>query len=207
MSIARKVRSVEKIFRNLEKDTERFTATYGIHCLSGCGACCTKPDIHATPLEFLPLAYHYLLEGKAEAILERIESGEFTYCHILQPFLPESATGYCGNYPYRGLICRLFGLAARRNKYGELELATCRPIKENLSAQYENAMAALKEGADVPVYSDYYRRLIQVDYRLAQEFYPINEAIAHALREVLAYYAYRRKPRRRPLPLPPNPTP
>lgn len=58
MSIESKVRLVELLFDRLENEITDFKLQTNLHCLSGCGKCCTKPDIDASPLEFLPWAFH-----------------------------------------------------------------------------------------------------------------------------------------------------
>jgi uncharacterized protein len=44
----------------------------------------------------------------------------------------------------------------------------------------------------IPMMSDYYSRLIQIDPSLST-LYPINEAAVKALEVVMHYYAYRRR--------------
>ena len=58
MSVYKKVQQVEKLFRLAEKDVATFQQATSLKCKSSCGMCCLKPDIAASPLEFLPLAYH-----------------------------------------------------------------------------------------------------------------------------------------------------
>ena len=65
MSIVRKVKAVERIFNELEEEINNFKSLTNLHCLSGCGKCCTKPDIEASPLEFLPLAFEWFKAGVA----------------------------------------------------------------------------------------------------------------------------------------------
>ena len=74
MSIAHKVRSVERLFARLEIEINAFQKSSGLHCLAGCGKCCTKPDIDATPLEFLPYAFDLFLAGKADETLEKLKA-------------------------------------------------------------------------------------------------------------------------------------
>jgi hypothetical protein len=99
--------------------------------------------------------------------------------------------GSCSNYRYRGLICRLFGYAASRDKYGKLRLATCKIIKEGQQENYNTAEEAISKGLYVPIFTDYYMQLSQIDNRLATTILPINEALKTAIEEVLHYYAYR----------------
>ncbi|MCJ7467264.1 MAG: YkgJ family cysteine cluster protein [Maribacter sp.] len=196
MSIQRRVRSVELLFHQLEKEIAQFQSHTKLHCIAGCGKCCTKPDVDATPLEFLPWAYHIFLEGMAMQVLEEIKKQPTAICHLYRSLtLMDNTKGSCSDYPHRGLICRLFGFAAGRDKLGLLRLATCKIIKENQSEDYERTVVAINNGLSIPIFSDYYQKLAQIDFRLGNQIVPINRALQLALEEVLHYYAYR------PLPL------
>ena len=192
MAIEKKVKQVEILFDRLEKEITAFKSETNLHCLVGCGKCCSKPDIDASPLEFLPWAFNLFLNGKAEEMLEELNNSAISTCHIYRPLaLLEEYNGSCSNYRYRGLICRLFGYAASRDKYGELRLATCKIIKEDQLENYNNTEEAISKGLYVPIFTDYYMQLSQIDYRLATTMLPINEALKIAIEEVLHYYAYR----------------
>lgn len=183
-----KVRAVEEVFDNLDREIASFQTTSGLHCNWGCGKCCFKPDIEATILEFLPFANHLYKQGKACEWLEKLKTNTLSVCLILNP--TQNAAGLCSEYKNRGLICRLFGYSARTNKYGAKELVTCQVIKSEQTANYETAAAAISEGGEVPVMSQYYMRLHAIDFELTREFFPINEAIKRAIEVILHYYAY-----------------
>ena len=192
MAIEHKVRLVEALFDRLENEITAFQSETHLHCRSGCGKCCTTPDINASPLEFLPWALHLFLNGKAEEMLTELNDKTNPACHIYRPLtVLDRNNGSCSNYRYRGLICRLFGYAASRDKYGELRLATCKIIKEGQLQNYTNTQEAIDKGLYVPVFTDYYMQLAQIDYRMASIILPINEALIMAIEEVLQYYAYR----------------
>ena len=192
MAMEQKVRLVEELFERLEKEISVFKSETSLHCLTGCGKCCSKPDIDASPLEFIPWALHLFLNGQAEEVLKELDNTSITTCHIYRPLaLIEEYNGSCSNYRYRGLICRLFGYAANRDKYGELRLATCKIIKDDQRENYNNTEEAISKGLYVPIFTDYYMQLAQIDYKLATIILPINEVLKMAIEEVLQYYAYR----------------
>lgn len=192
MAIEQKARQVEELFDRLEKEISAFKSETSLHCLTGCGKCCSKPDIDASPLEFLPWALHLFLNGEAEKKLAELDNFYISTCNIYRPFaLLEEFNGSCSNYRYRGLICRLFGYAANRDKYGNLRLATCKIIKEDQQKNYNTAEEAISKGLYIPIFTDYYMQLSQIDNRLATTMLPINEALKIAIKEVLHYYAYR----------------
>lgn len=193
MTIERKVQLVEMLFYQLEEEGERFKKESRIGCVSGCGKCCTYPDIQASPLEFLPWAFHLFLNGEAENTLDNLKNNYASSCHIFKP-TSLLGTGSCGEYKYRGLICRLFGSAASRDKYGNLRLSTCKIIKEGQADKFVTTEEAIAKGLPVPIYTEYYMQLNQIDYHLGQLMLPVNKALKVALEEVLHYYAYRPSP-------------
>jgi hypothetical protein len=85
----------------------------------------------------------------------------------------------------------LFGYSARTNKYGKKELITCQIIKTEQSENYSAAEQRVSKGGEVPVMSNYYMQLRNIDPELSTTFLPINQAMKAALEQVLSYYAYR----------------
>jgi uncharacterized protein len=192
MSIEIKVLAVEKLFRRLDIEINTFQTSTKLHCKVGCGNCCTKPDIEASPLEFLPWAFHLFLNGETENVLEKLSLKTNSICHIYNPIsLFDNSNGSCSEYPYRGLICRLFGYGANTDKYGQLRLVTCKIIKEEQADNYQKATEALINKLPIPIFTDYYMNLSQIDFHLGNIILPINEALKRAIEEVLQYYAYR----------------
>jgi uncharacterized protein len=196
MSIQSKVRRVEHLFDRLDSEISKFQSQTSLHCISGCGKCCSKPDIEASPLEFLPWAFHLFLNGLAQKTLTELQNTSNSICYIYQPLsLLDNHKGSCGNYKYRGLICRLFGYAANRDKYGQLRLATCKIIKEDQTLSCKSTEEAINNGLYVPIFTDYYMKLNQIDFRLGNTILPINEALKIAIEQVLLYYNYRPFPK------------
>jgi Fe-S-cluster containining protein len=193
MSIERRVQLVEKLFYQLEQESAQFEQVSGLSCVSGCGKCCTYPDVEASPLEFLPWAFHLFLNDEAEKTLIQLKNTQSSTCLIYKP-LNILDKGTCSNYKYRGLICRLFGFAANTDKYGNLRLATCKIIKEGQAEKYNSASEAITKGLHIPVFTEYYMQLNQIDFHLGNIILPVNKALKMALEEVLQYYAYRPSP-------------
>lgn len=192
MSMESRVKAVEALFAVLDREIATFQSESGLGCVAGCGKCCTHPDIDASPLEFLPWAFNLFLNGKAETTLEELKVSDNSICHLYRPLsVLDSNSGRCGDYKFRGLICRLFGYGASRDKLGQLRLATCKIIKENQADLYENSKVAMKNGLYVPIFTDYYMNLNQIDFRMGNSILPINKAMKAAIEEVLQYYAYR----------------
>ncbi len=184
-----KVRAVEEVFNHLDQEIAQFQSWSSLHCKWGCGKCCSKADIEATSLEFLPFAYYLYQQGKAEEWLDKITSTDSSICLILNP--TQNGAGLCSEYPHRGLICRLFGYSARTNKYGTREMVTCQIIKTEQAEPYQLTESKVEAGAEIPVMSHYYMQLHSIDFEMTRDFYPINTAIRKAIETVLSYYAYR----------------
>jgi uncharacterized protein len=189
LSLLEKVQAVEAVFQDLDREIASFQEWSGLHCKWGCGKCCFKADIEATVLEFLPFAHHLYLQNMAFDWLEKLKENTAYLCMILNP--TSDKAGLCSEYQYRGLICRLFGYSARTNKYGKRELVTCQIIKSEQAPMFEKAAARVDADKSIPVMNQYYMRLHGIDQQLAQDFYPINQAIKRAIETVLHYYAYR----------------
>jgi len=177
-------KSVEGVFEGLEGEMEAFKAGCSLGCPPGCGACCTFPDIEATVLEFLPLAMALADTGKAESILEELQHRSDARCVFFQA-LEGDGQGFCGCYPHRGMICRLFGFSALRTKEGKLRLAACRVLKTGEPARIQEGQRRLESGVPIPVMPDYAQRLMLLDLGLGTEHLPINLAIRKAIERVL----------------------
>lgn len=195
MSVYRKVQMVEKVFRQAEKDVATFQQATGLKCLSGCGMCCLKPDISASILEFMPLAYHLYKQGQAHQWLEQFQTSDSSICLNLNALTITDSGGFCKNYRYRGMICRLFGFSAMLGKNKTPQLVTCKTIKNEYPDNVATANNHIKSGKSTPIISRYYEQLRGIDPELGRNLIPINKAIEEAIKVVLGYYAYR-QPRR-----------
>lgn len=193
-TLPQKVRAVRRVYARLDADIARMQQTSGLHCLSGCGECCKKPDIEATPVEFLPLALDYFDRGEADSVHAQLAESSTT-CFVFRPHVT-SFGGLCSAYPDRGLICRLFGFTARINRLNQPELVTCKFIKSEQAKEFETWQKEMASGASVPIMTNYYSRMASIDPGL-NTMMPINQAMRAALEVVMHYYAYRkrRKPR------------
>lgn len=187
--LSQKVQAIEEVFTLLDQEISTFRDLSQLSCKAGCGKCCTKADIEATVLEFLPFAHRMYQKGQAQEWLEKLQPADQEVCLFFNPH--STAGGMCTQYANRGLICRLFGFSARTNKYAKREFVTCQTIKTEQPDAYAQTVQAVENGGAIPVINQHYMRLYAIDADLAQKFYPINEAIRRAIETVLHYYAYR----------------
>ncbi|MGO4919056.1 YkgJ family cysteine cluster protein [Maribacter spongiicola] len=196
MSIYLKVKAVDRLFYQLDKELGSFQQSTGLACVANCGLCCLKPDINATALEFLPLAYHLLKNGEAEEWLEQLRNdSDNKLCPILNRIIAPGSKGFCSDYAHRGLICRLFGFSAMLHKNNIPTLVTCKPIKEQKPEAVAKANAHIVSKSNYPLISNYYTQLRSIDDSLGIELFPIRIAIEKAILAVLGYYAYRKPPK------------
>ncbi|WP_430400961.1 YkgJ family cysteine cluster protein [Flavobacterium sp.] len=192
MSIEEKVQLVNELYQNLESEIKTFQTETKLSCVIGCGKCCSTPDIDASPLEFLPWAFHVFMEGEAEEKLTALNNTVTPNCYLYQAkSIEEYTKGQCRDYKHRGLICRLFGYGATTDKYGQLRIASCNIIKEGQKENFDKSTEAINNGLSIPIFTEYYMQLSQIDFKLGNVFVPVNKAMKLAIEEVLQYYAYR----------------
>ena len=67
-------------------------------------------------------------------------------------------------------------------------------VLELQRTNFDQSTILINEGLPVPIFTDYYMNLSQIDFQLGNVVVPINKALKLALEEVLQYYAYRPLP-------------
>ncbi|MHA7129465.1 YkgJ family cysteine cluster protein [Algoriphagus namhaensis] len=186
MNLREKAEAVKALFDQLGEATREYHQTGGLGCLSGCGMCCSRPTVPATVLEFIPFAMDCLDAGVAEEKLAYLhQNPELASCINYATFSKDRTKGFCTTYTNRGMICRLFASAARRNKEGKRELLICKPLKEERAAQVAAVTERIRAGETlIPLATEYYQMLSDIDPQLTVEM-PINDAIRLALELVL----------------------
>ena len=195
MSIVRKVKAVEKNFAALDQEMNALRTSSGLHCISGCGKCCFKADIEASPLEFIPYAFHLYLTKRIDEAYQALLLNESSICALFAPVPFSLDKGSCSNYAYRGLICRLFGFSATRDKNGLSKLITCKILKETQGDVVNTIQKGIESDIPVPMMNDYYFRIRSIDPDLGTMMLPINLAMQKAMEVVMGYYAYRKPPK------------
>lgn len=180
---------VEKVFAELDEHLGRISAESGLRCPDFCGMCCKKSDIEASPIEFMPLAAWLYKTGKVDEFLERLDHPTHNWCACFDPQGAAKQEWGCQFYEHRGLICRLFGFGFRLNRESLPVLVTCRIMKCSQSAAVTKAgeMAAARP-EDMPVFSNYFMKLLAIDPDLAVPQMPINQAIRVAIEKLYFYF-------------------
>ena len=180
---------VEQVFRELDIHLKQTAVESGLNCPDFCGVCCRKPDIEATPLEFMPLAAWLYKTGKVNEFLAKLDNPNHNWCACLDPDATTKGEWGCKYYEHRGLICRLFGFGFRLNRENFPVLVTCKIMKSTRSSAVAKAgQMAEARPEEMPIFSNYFMRLLAVDPDLAVTQMPINQAIRSAIEKLYFYF-------------------
>ncbi len=184
--ITEKVDDVLHIYEKLDGEIEEFRAASLLRCAKGCGRCCDNPNVFATVLEVLPLAYALWQEDEAKnALLKISRCAVSKTCVFYQPDPLRAGHGRCSVYRWRPLICRLFGYSTKRNKNGQSQIVTCPTMKKVCATEIDQTSQRLRDGSlPAPAMQDYALRVFSLDPYLGKEQLPINEAVKIALEKV-----------------------
>ncbi len=185
MELKEKTDQLQKLFQKVDHQTHSLSCKASLNCLPGCGACCENPHVECTVLELLPLSLKLWQENQAEDILTQLYSiPEGQFCILYKADQNMSGNGRCTQYELRPLLCRTFGYAARLNKYGKKELATCKKISIDQPESIKVAQKLIDDGLDVPVFSEAWLALLDIDPGLSTDRYPMNKALKIALEKI-----------------------
>ena len=189
------IEEVEKVFSELDDHLKSSASQSGLNCPQFCGMCCRKKDIEASPIEFMPLAAWLYRTGKIDEFLERLDHPEHPWCACFDPHASERGEWGCQYYEHRGLICRLFGFGYRLNREEKPVLVTCKIMKTTRAEAVAKAaeLAALHP-EEMPIFSNYFMKLLAIDPDLAVPQMPINEAIRTAIEKLYFYFLVREDP-------------
>lgn len=183
-------RRVEAVYGEIADTFSKYQQNQGLQCRSGCGECCLAPTIEATVLEMLPLALHLFDHGKAEHTLSQLEQlTEPQGCFFYQKLSFDGKQGQCSVYQQRPSICRMFGASGSRDKTGQTSLSTCKIIKSDKAAQYQQSLIML-QSSPPPLMMISKEQVNELDYQLGQTHYGINTALQLALEHVLFKASY-----------------
>lgn len=173
------------LFDSIDRQTERFSGQTGLKCKNGCGACCTNPDIETTVAEVLPLAVYLWSQGSAQDKLGTIRSHNSKgVCIFYTPDPLSQNQGRCSIYAYRPGLCRLFGFAARKDKYGKPLLVTCKVIKDSQPQACKRTQEELQKGLEAPLLTTHAFRVSDIDPVHGVKLLAINQAIRLGLEKI-----------------------
>lgn len=188
------MRQVLEVYSRIDASIDAFSRSEGLRCPPGCGRCCENPDVEATVLEILPLAWQFYEEGRAEDVymgLENQTSEGHTACIHYSPDPFIQGNGRCTVYENRPFLCRMFGFSSRYDKNGQVSPVFCRQHKSTWPQEIESISQRVRQGlALLPNYRDLHYELYGIHPDLQSKRFPINLALKKAL-EFLYFYRSR----------------
>ena len=168
----------------------------GLRCLPSCRECCkTSGDsIQVTITEFLPLSLRLWNEGRADDLLRRLEDvSDSDRCILFEGSGEIRNEGGCTEYAFRPLICRLFGFSGVIDRLGRVAPVICKYVKTGYPHCVERFTEKFSSGLEIPVFSDYLKRVQGIDPHMGSRTYSINSALRKALEYVGMRFDYSSK--------------
>jgi uncharacterized protein len=167
---------VERLYSRLDTLNTKFIEKGRLNCPRGCGLCCLGQQISASPLEFLPLALHFYDQGIIEEKYWFYQNNASHTCLLYHH--QDHVAGHCGHYPYRALVCRLFGNSAVPDKVGQKRYLGCSILKEQTrgSVDFNTTLNRF-----APLSTDFYFQLSTLHPQYGSESKPINHALVESL--------------------------
>jgi len=172
--------NLQKLYQEMSDSFSSYQSSTGWSCLPSCGKCCLNPEVDASILEMIPMAYSIYLEGKVDEWLEKLQTTKQEYCIVYEQGLKEGE-GKCGRYKDRPSLCRMFGVSGHYNKQHEISLSVCKLIKEKYHLFDKELKESLQE---TPMMADWSMKLASINPQLIQDKMPINKALLGALEKV-----------------------
>jgi uncharacterized protein len=162
-----------------------FQQSSGLHCISGCGACCQQPTIEASPFEMLPIAFALYDQGMADETLEQLQVHQTPSCFFYHSHSADGSKGQCQIYAQRPTLCRVFGIGSLLDKNAAVKLSVCRFIKQ----AHPELLNALDPRL-APRIDHWKQKARLLSDELSSQDMPINQALKMALEKLtmLAYY-------------------
>jgi len=176
---------VLELYHEADRAVTAYQAITDLTCPGGCVECCFSEKVEATVLEMIPLAFHLFRTRQAELILKRIEKEQSSrQCILFRPDLSSREGGGCSQYPFRALVCRMFGFAGNIDRNGLPQLARCRnmPLSEKTKQAEDNEKNISDEA--MPLFHAYGIAITAINPGLGASRMPINDALYQALAKV-----------------------
>lgn len=188
MNIKEFSQNLSKLYVEMSHSFSALQASTGWHCMSGCGRCCQKPEVDASPFEMIPMALQIYQEGTLDEWLERLENLPDNRCPMFVPGTQEGQ-GKCGRYEGRPSVCRMFGVAGYTDKKQEVTLSICKYLRDEY--KIENVPTGLNSET-TPITAHWSYKMAALDQRLIQDLMPIPQALKVALEKIAFYAEYQK---------------
>jgi Fe-S-cluster containining protein len=176
--------ALQALYLEADQETAAYAAASGLGCPEGCGACCHSTEVEISLLEALLIIRDQRLRSdwpERMALVEQAREGGARICAFFEAEPGAQGDGRCGVYPVRGLVCRLFGFAGRRDSYGNREPVVCRVMRGGNSERVPEIRAMIDGGLALPVFEEYRMRVDALCNPDQARLYPVNEALWRAI--------------------------
>lgn len=184
MNIKELSHNLQKVYLEMSETFSGYQTKTGWNCSSGCVKCCQKPDIEASVLEMIPMAFRIYHEGTIDYWLDKLNTSELTQCPVL--LTDESGKGQCELYNERPSVCRMFGVAGYFDKNHKTTLSVCRVLRADFKIENTSEIPH----PEVPMITEWSFRLSSLHPDLIQNKMPLNQALIRALEKVALFTAY-----------------
>ncbi len=188
MNIKQLVQDLQLFYDEMGKAFSDYQQSTGLTCLSGCAKCCDNPNITATTLEMLPMAWDLYQRGLADEWYEKLISTSSEICPLIEFASLDRMQGKCTEYKTRPIICRGFGVYGHVKKDKSKALSVCKYIKNDKDNQL--IQIAESEQGKIPLMSEWTTRLLTIHPDLTSGYRPVAESLKLALEKVLLYHQY-----------------
>ncbi len=140
-------KNYKKFLDDLDKQLSEFFESQKeyIYCKKGCSLCCEKGNYPFSQLEFWYLTQGFLSLSENTKILVQqnirriiLDKKEYKGKERFEHVCPFLINNECCVYPYRGIICRTFGLCYYDDKRDYVRLPGCVHYGLNYSKNYNN---------------------------------------------------------------------
>ncbi len=179
-----------ELYQELDSKIEKFKRETGLDCIRGCGECCAieSRKVEVSMAELIPLSLHLWETGEAEGYLKKMEQmDEGGPCVFYKKGPRVKEEGGCSIYPWRPLVCRLFGFSAVKNKYGQPVAVLCSVLKKRNPEVVREIDLKIQRGLEIPINPYYAKRVTLLYPTYGKERLPINEAVKKAIERVGFY--------------------
>lgn len=170
---------------SIAEDFSTFQNNNTLACPPDCGKCCFKADIYSTPIEMLPMALDLYERGIAQEMYDKCLEHKADHCLFMKISDLENGKGRCTEYQFRPLVCRTFGVAARRDKSSKINFSVCTTLKESKTAEFTKLISTDFTFEEVPFIDISKNRLSTLSPQFLEEEFPINESLAIMLAKIL----------------------
>lgn len=180
------IQQLVDFYRQYDIETNEIRKNRGFYCLQGCGACCYVPSskIEVSVFELIPLSIQIAIDGKGDEVLQLLETKniEEQPCIFYKKNSEDGKQGFCSEYAFRPLICRLFGGGARIKKDATREMLLCKLLKDEHRL---NQKMLDQISYEFPLNSDTSSIVRNLNLTFDSILYPINIAMKKALEYVM----------------------